>query len=78
MRLANHIPPFPLKLKDDEVCCKKCGITVNRRSIMRHDELKHGGVKGDGRNWKDLVSKKRPKLKTTIRLDSKVTVTFKI
>ena len=73
-RLANHMAPFPVFLKADEVCCKDCGMIVNRKSIQRHHELRHGAVKGQKRDWRELVTNKRPNLKTIIRHDSKVTV----
>ena len=76
-RLRSRIPIFPVTLKGDEVCCKDCGLTFNRKSIMRHHVLKHGGLKKTKQNWKDLVTKKRPILRTTIRLDSKDTVILK-
>ena len=70
-RLATHMAPFPVHLKADEVCCKDCGMIVNRKSIQRHYELRHGAVRGQKRDWRELVTNKRPNLKTIIKLDSK-------
>ena len=73
-RLANHMAPFPVFLKADEVCCEDCGLIIDRKSIQRHHESRHGVVKGQKRDWRELVTNKRPNLKTIVRHDSKVTV----
>ena len=67
-RLANHMAPFPVFLKADEVSI------VDQKSIQRHHESRHGVVKGQKRDWRELVTNKRPNLKTIVRHDSKVTV----
>ena len=40
-------------------------MTVNRKSLNQHYNVKHGGT--NGKNWKELVTKKRPKEKITTR-----------
>ena len=44
-RLLKRVSPFPLQLKKDQVCCKECGMTVNRKSLI--PSLRHEGRSGN-------------------------------